>query len=281
MSKVWFITGASRGIGREVARAALAAGDMVVATARNPQQVEAAFPGEADRLLALALDVTEEGQAQAAADAAVARFGRIDVLVNNAGFGQLGAFEEVGAEDIVRQYGTNVFGLFNVTRAVLPVMRRQRAGRIFNLSSMGGTKGFAGASVYCSTKYAVEGYSESLALEVAEFGIHVTIVEPGFFRTDFLDGSSVRYGSKVIEDYVPSSTARRAAYDQYSHRQAGDPAKLGRALVTLAGAAEPPLRYAAGTDALEGITATLTARLEELERWRSLSASTDILESAA
>ena len=175
--------------------------------------------------------MTDAAQAHRAVDAALAKFGRIDVLVNNAGYGQLGAFEENETGDIEQQYATNVFGLFHVTRAVLPVMRRQRGGHIFNVSSMAGVLGFASASIYCSAKFAVEGFSESLALEVAQFGINVTIVEPGFFRTDFLDGSSVRYGNKVVEDYVPSSTELKAAFDNHSYKQAGDPVKLGKALV--------------------------------------------------
>jgi NAD(P)-dependent dehydrogenase (short-subunit alcohol dehydrogenase family) len=154
-------------------------------------------------------------------------------------------------------------------------MRKQRAGHIFNLSSMGGVIGFPAASLYCSAKFAVEGFSESLALEVAQFGIRVTIVEPGFFRTDFLDGSSARYGSKVVEDYAQSSAENRAAYDAYSHQQAGDPAKLGAALVKLASEERPPLRYAAGSDAVERITQKLMAMQSEMDQWRELSVSTD------
>jgi NAD(P)-dependent dehydrogenase (short-subunit alcohol dehydrogenase family) len=274
MSKVWFITGASRGIGAEIAKAALASGDRVVATGRNRAQVEKAFAGS-ERLLAVELDVTDAAQAHRAVDAALAKFGRIDVLVNNAGYGQLGAFEENETGDIEQQYATNVFGLFHVTRAVLPVLRRQRGGHIFNLSSMAGVLGFASASIYCSTKFAIEGFSESLALEVAQFGIKITIVEPGFFRTDFLDTSSIRYGGKVVDDYVPSSTELKATFDSYSHKQAGDPVKLGLALVQLANVANPPLRYAAGSDSAGGISKKLTAMQSEIDQWRALSVSTD------
>ena len=275
MSKVWFITGASRGIGAEIAKAALASGDRVVATGRNRAQIEKTFDGS-ERLLAVELDVTDAAQAHRAVDAALAKFGRIDVLVNNAGYGQLGAFEENETGDIERQYATNVFGLFHVTRAVLPVMRRQRGGHIFNLSSMGGVLGFASASIYCSTKFAVEGFSESLALEVAQFGIKVTIVEPGFFRTDFLDTSSIRYGAKVVDDYVPSSIELKATFDSYSHKQAGDPVKLGQAMVQLANAENPPLRYAAGSDSAGRIGEKLSAMQSEIDEWRALSVSTDI-----
>ncbi|HMA14789.1 MAG TPA: oxidoreductase [Kiloniellaceae bacterium] len=273
--KTWFITGAARGIGFEIARAALAAGANVVATGRDRARLEAAFAGHGERVLALALDVTDAAQAEAAVSAAVDRFGRIDVLVNNAGYGQLGFFEEVGAEAIERQFATNVHGTLHVTRAVLPVMRRQRGGHIFNLSSVGGALGFIGASVYCATKFAIEGFSESLAPEVEPFGIRVTIVEPGFFRTDFLDASSVRFGERDIADYAALSAEVRAGYEGRNHRQAGDPAKLGAAIVELAAAKEPPLRYAAGSDAVDGILGSLAARQAEVGRWRRLSVATD------
>jgi NAD(P)-dependent dehydrogenase (short-subunit alcohol dehydrogenase family) len=275
MSKVWFITGSARGIGAEIAKAALAAGDRVVATGRKLDQLQAAYAGHGDRVLTVALDVADEAQAVAAAQAAVDRFGRIDVLVNNAGFGQLGHFEEIEAADIERQFTTNVFGLFHVTRAVLPVMRRQRSGRILNLSSIGGVLGFAGASVYCSTKFAVEGFSDSLALEVAPFGIHVTVVEPGFFRTDFLDGSSVRYGTKEIADYAAHSAEQRSSYDSYSHKQPGDPVKLAAAMVELADTPEPPRHFLAGSDALAMADGVIEQRRAEIAAWRDRSAGTD------
>ena len=280
MSRIWLVTGAARGIGAETVKAAVAAGDRVVATGRNREQIERAFAEFGDRVLALALDVTSEAQALAAVEGAVGRFGRIDVLVNNAGYGLLGAFEESSVEEIERQFETNVFGLMHVTRAVLPVMRRQRSGRIFNLSSVGGVIGFPASSLYCATKFAIEGFSESLALELAQFGIKVTIVEPGFFRTDFLESSSIRYGSRVIEDYAASSSATRANYEKHNHRQAGDPAKLGVALVTLAGTAEPPLRYAAGSDSAGWILDKSIALGREVERWRELSVSTDFAAEA-
>ena len=273
--KIWFVTGAARGIGFEIARAALAAGDSVVATGRSRERIEAAFAPYGQRVLAVTLDVADEAQAEAAVAAALARFGRIDVLVNNAGYGQLGLFEENESGEIERQFATNVFGTFHVTRAVLPAMRRQRSGRIFNLSSMGGVLGFMGASVYCATKFAVEGFSESLAPEVEPFGIHVTIVEPGFFRTDFLDGSSVRYGTRAVADYAALSAEAKATYADHNHRQAGDPAKLGTALVELASVDEPPLRYAAGSDAVDAILGSLAERQHEIERWRALSVATD------
>ena len=275
MSKVWFITGANRGIGLHIARAALAAGDRVVATGRRLDALQHVFPDAGAQLKLAPLDVTDEAQALAAAEQAQAAFGRIDVLVNNAGYGQLDHFEQIAAADIRRQFDTNVFGLMNVTRAVLPLMRRQRGGHVVNLSSMGGVLGFAGASIYCATKFAVEGFSESLAPELKPFGVHVTLVEPGFFRTDFLDASSVRYGRHAVADYAEATSAQKAFFDARNHQQAGDPAKLAAAVVQLAGMAEPPLRFAAGSDAVEGISAALAGRVQEVQRWRVLSVSTD------
>jgi NAD(P)-dependent dehydrogenase (short-subunit alcohol dehydrogenase family) len=280
MSKVWLITGAARGLGAEIAKAALADGDRVVATGRKVAQIEKAFAGEGDRVLPLTLDVTSESQAVAAVKAALERLGRIDVLVNNAGYGLLGMFEESTPEEIERQYATNVFGLMHVTRAVLPVMRRQRSGHIFNISSVGGQVSAAGGSLYCSTKFAVEGFSEGLAGEVSPFGIHLTIVEPGYFRTDFLDGSSIRYGSKSVDDYDTSSDAVRKFFEGRNHQQAGDPAKLAAALVTLASVEKPPLRWVAGSDAVESIEGKVSSLIGEMDQWRELSLSTDLVTEA-
>jgi NAD(P)-dependent dehydrogenase (short-subunit alcohol dehydrogenase family) len=194
--RVWMITGAARGIGARIAEAALAHGDAVVATSRDAASVQKRFPA-GDALLALPLDVTDEAQAAAAVQAALARFGRIDVLVNNAGYGLLGAVEEATADEVRRLYDTNVFGLLNVTRAVLPSMRARRSGRVINISSLGGYQSGPGFGVYCSTKFAVEGLSEALHGELAPLGIHVTVVEPGYFRTDFLDGNSLAVSPRI------------------------------------------------------------------------------------
>jgi len=269
-SKVWFITGAGRGIGAEIARAALGAGDRVIATGRNVEQLKAVYASHGDRMLCLALDVSRELEAAAAVETAAARFGRIDVLVNNAGYGQLGLFEEVASADVERQFATNVFGLMHVTRAALPLMRRQRSGHILNLASIGGFMGFESSSIYCAAKFAVEGFSESLALEVARFNIKVTVVEPGFFRTDFLDKSSVRYGERVVADYP------RADYESYNHQQPGDPVKLGRAIVQLAAMPEPPLHFLAGTDAIKYAAEAFERRRAEVDSHASLSVTTDI-----
>jgi NAD(P)-dependent dehydrogenase (short-subunit alcohol dehydrogenase family) len=281
MSRVWLITGAGRGLGFEIAKAALSAGDRVVATGRNRESLEKTFAGEGDRVLALALDVTDEAQGRSVAAAAVGHFGRIDILVNNAGYGLMGMFEEHSPEAIERQYATNVFGLMHVTRAVLPVMRKQRSGRIFNITSIGGLRGVAGWSAYCSTKFAVEGFSESLAQEVAPFGIQVTAVEPGAFRTDFLDTSSVQHSTTAIDDYARLSNEHRSTWDGRNHQQAGDPAKLATALLTIASAEQQPVHWVVGTDAVAWASDKFAAFTEELERWRKLSLSTDIEAEAA
>ena len=273
--RTWFVTGASRGLGADIVRAVLAAGDRVVATARNRQALVDTLGPDADNLLSLALDVTRPDQVQAAVDAALARFGRIDVLVNNAGYGHLSVFEESTAADAQAQYDTNVFGLMHVTRAVLPAMRAQRSGRIFNISSVGGIVGGESGALYCASKFAVEGFSDSLAGEVRRFGIHVTVVEPGFFRTDFLEPTSVRHASHAIADYAQVAADLKAFYDARSRNQAGDPLRLGQALVTLANAERPPVRWCAGTDALGMVQAKIDSLQGELDAWRDLSASTD------
>ena len=275
MSKVWFITGASAGIGTEVAKAALAAGDRVVATARNLDKLRAALgQPEGDRLALAPLDVTHEAQAKAAVDAAVARFGRIDVLVNNAGYSLLGNLESLTTEQIDRQVQTNFWGVLHVLRAVLPVMRRQRAGHLFHLSSMAGVIGYGTASIYAATKFAVEGLSLSVAQEVAPFGIKMTVVEPGFIRTDLLAPQSVVFGELAVEGYADPA-AIKAQWQGYHHTQSGDPARLGQALVQIAAMAAPPRQFFAGSDAAAGITADLQARLAEVQAHAALSASVD------
>ncbi|MGC4366543.1 SDR family NAD(P)-dependent oxidoreductase [Hydrogenophaga sp. R2] len=275
MCKVWFITGAGRGIGAAIARSALEAGHQVVATGRHTEHLENTFAPYGERVLCLPLDVTCEAQCAAAIVQATDWFGRIDVLVNNAGYGQLGLFEEIPGPAIVDQFQTNVFGLMQVTRAALPQMRRQRSGHIVNIASIGGFRGFESSSIYCAAKFAVEGFSESLALEVARFGIKVTIVEPGFFRTDFLDASSVRYGGAPIADYDDPQGAARVGYEAWNHRQPGDPARLGQALVKLAELDEPPLHFLAGSDAVTFFLDTFARRQSDVAKNILLSASTD------
>jgi NAD(P)-dependent dehydrogenase (short-subunit alcohol dehydrogenase family) len=275
MSKTWFITGASRGLGADIATAALNAGDNVVATGRQRSAVSDKLGADNDRLLSLSLDVSDATQARAAIEAALERFGAIDVLVNNAGYGHLGYFEETTDADIQAQYATNVFGLFNVTRAALPAMRAARKGHVFNLSSVAGYRGIETGSLYCSSKFAVEGFSEALAGELAPFGIHVTIVEPGPFRTDFLTPESIKFVAVPVADYDERRTAMRASFEQRNGSQPGDPVLLAQALVTLANAAKPPLRFTAGAMAVNGLDAKLAGMKAELDAWRELGLATD------
>lgn len=278
--RTWFITGASRGFGALVANLALEKGDAVVATARNPRSVTAAL-GEHPNLLAVALDVTDEAQAHAAAGEAIRRFGKIDVLLNNAGFGLLGAVEEATAAEVEALYRTNVFGVLNVCRAILPHMRRARSGHILNISSIGGYRSGPGFGVYCSTKFAVEGLTEALAAELAPLGIKVTVVEPGYFRTDFLDARSLSVSGSRIEDYAETAGAVREHAENLSHRQPGDPAKLAAALVDLGGRPDAPLRMPYGTDTVAAIEAKNAFVAQELATWRHVSVSTDFQDEDA
>jgi NAD(P)-dependent dehydrogenase (short-subunit alcohol dehydrogenase family) len=272
--KVWFITGASRGLGALIAEAALADGNAVVAAGRNPAAITERL-AQAPGLRAVALDVTRPEQAQAAVAAALQAFGRIDVLVNNAGFGLLGAVEESSDADVRRMYDTNVFGLLNVTRAALPAMRERRAGHVINISSIGGFRSGAGFGAYCSTKFAVEGLTEALHDELAPLGIHATVVEPGYFRTDFLDATSLVVAPGEIADYAATSgQVRRRAVD-LNHQQPGDPVRLAAAMVELANAAEPPLRLPLGSDTLAAIAEKLAYVARETETWQALARSTD------
>jgi NAD(P)-dependent dehydrogenase (short-subunit alcohol dehydrogenase family) len=275
MAKVWFITGASRGLGVEIAKAAMRAGDRVVATGRKRAAVAASLGADSDQLLTVEHDVTDAAQSPAAVAAAVSKFGTIDVLVNNAGYGHLGFFEETTDADVQEQFATNLFGVFNVTRAVLPVMRAARKGRIFNLSSAAGIRGSEFTSLYSSSKFALEGFSESLALEVAPFGIAVTIVEPGPFRTDFLTRESLRFGGKAIADYDTRRTQVQATFEARSGQQPGDPVKLAEAFVRLSNEARLPMRFVAGSFAVGVAEKKLTGVRAELDAWRATSAALD------
>ena len=271
--RVWFITGASRGFGALITQEALATGDAVVATARNTRDLAARF-GDHPNLLAAPLDVTQQDQAFAAADAAVKRFGRIDVLVNNAGYGLLSAVEEASPAEVEGVFATNVFGLLNVTRAVLPVMRRQRAGHVINISSIGGYSAYPGWGVYGATKFAVEGLTEALSAELAPLGIKATVVEPGFFRTDFLDGQSLSV-AEPIADYAETVGITRRLAGQYNHAQPGDPAKLAKAILALVNADRPPTRLPLGSDTIARITAKNDHVAAEMAKWHALAVSTD------
>lgn len=273
--KTWFITGASRGLGAVMAKVALRAGHQVVATARRRTALIENLGHDSERLLSVDLDVTDARQARAAVDAAYARFRTIDVLVNNAGYGQYGFFEESTLEEARAQFETNLFGVFNVTWAALPQMRAARQGRIFNISSLGGLMGGPMASLYCAAKFALEGFSESLAKEVAPFGLFVTIVEPGPFRTEFLTSASLRLADRRISEYDARRTETIAGIEQRNGRQPGDPEKLAQALLRLAGEEAPPLRFLAGAIAVNTADDKLAGMRTELDRWRPLSLSTD------
>ncbi|HWX34728.1 MAG TPA: oxidoreductase [Steroidobacteraceae bacterium] len=275
MHKTWFITGASRGLGVEIGKAALQAGDRVVATGRKRAVVIDRLGPDNDRLLSVELDVNNADQARSAVDAAVSRFGAIDVLVNNAGYGHLGFFEETTIEDAQAQFATNLFGVLNVTRAALPIMRSARTGRIFNISSIAGVRGTEFASLYCASKFALEGFSESLSKEVAPFGLFVTIIEPGPFRTDFLTRESLRFGDGAVADYDDRRAQVRTVFEQRNGQQPGDPAKLAQAMVRLANEAKPPIRFAAGSFALDAAHVKFAGMQDELDSWRLLSKSTD------
>jgi NAD(P)-dependent dehydrogenase (short-subunit alcohol dehydrogenase family) len=275
MPRVWFITGASRGLGVEFAKAALRAGDRVVATGRRATSVHEALGPDTPELLCVELDVTDAAGARRAVDAAVSKFGTIDVLVNNAGYGHLGYFEESSDEAVRAQFETNVFGLFAVTRAVLPVMRAARKGHIFNLSSAAGIRGQEFASLYCSTKFALEGFSEGLAGDVAPFGISVTIIEPGPFRTDFLTRESLRFGNTAITDYDERRGRVQASFETRNGKQPGDPVRLAEAIVKLANEPKPPMRFIGGKFALEIMDRKLAAVRADIDAWRAASAATD------
>ncbi len=270
--KVWFITGAGRGMGVDIAKAALAAGNAVVAAGRNTDAVSKAV-GQADDLLVVKLDITDPASAQAAVQAAVERFGRIDVLVNNAGNFIAGFFEEITPEQFRAQLETNLFGPLNVTRAVLPVMRDQRSGLVVTMSSTAGLVGQEFCTAYAASKFGVEGWMESLTPEIAPFGIRTMLVEPGFFRTELLTPESTSYAEPSIEDYAERTTQTVAVWNSMNGKQGGDPAKLAAALVQLAGQDEPPLRWAAGADAVETFEQKAKSLLAQADAHRELSSS--------
>jgi NAD(P)-dependent dehydrogenase (short-subunit alcohol dehydrogenase family) len=270
--KVWFITGAGRGMGVDIAKAALAAGYGVVATGRDPERVSAAI-GDSDNLLTVKLDVTDTADAQAAVEAAVDRFGRIDVLVNNAGNFNAGFFEEIAPEDFRAQIETTLFGPVNVTRAALPFMRAQRSGLVVTISSTAGISGQQFCTAYAASKFGVEGWMESLTPEVAPFGIRTMLVEPGFFRTELLTPESTKFAASSIEDYAERTEQTVAGWKSMNGLQGGDPAKLADALITLASQEEPPLRFAAGADAVAALEHKGRDLLAQAHAHRELSSS--------
>lgn len=272
-NNTWFITGAARGMGIDIAKAALSAGHNVVATARNAAKGTEAL-GEHDNLLAVSLDITSPQASQAAADDAVERFGRIDVLVNNAGTFQAGYFEEVSDQAYRAQMDTNFFGPLNVTRAILPIMRKQRSGHVITFSSTAGVSGVDFCSAYSASKFALEGWMETLHLDIAPFGINTTIVEPGFFRTELLvEGASTLWPDLSVDDYAERTAATIAAWRSMNGTQGGDPAKLAAALVTVASLETPPLRWPAGADAVATVEDKARTLLAQADAHRELSSS--------
>jgi NAD(P)-dependent dehydrogenase (short-subunit alcohol dehydrogenase family) len=270
--KVWFITGAGRGMGVDIVQAALAADHAVVATGRNSKAVADAV-GEADDLLVVELDITSLVSAEAAVQAAVERFGRIDVRVNNAGNFYAGFFEELTPEQIARQIATNLTGPMNVTRAVLPVMREQRSGHVVSISSTAGIVGQEFCSAYAASKFGLEGWMESLRFEIEPFGIHTTIVEPGFFRTELLTKESTAYADLSIDDYAERTAETRPAWEAMSGQQPNDPVKLAEALITVVDQEQPPLRWVAGADAVEAVEQKANELLAQVDAYRDLSSS--------
>lgn len=270
--QVWLITGAGRGMGTDFAKAALAVGHQVVASARHVARVTRAL-GSSSNLLPVKLDVTSLADAEAAVRAAVDRFGRIDVLVNNAASFYAGYFEELTAEQMNKQLATSLVGPMNVTRAVLPIMRKQRAGHIISISSSGGLAGFEFCSAYSASKFGLEGWMQALQAEVAAFGINTTIVNPGFFRTELLTAESTTYAEGAIDDYAELRTNQIAFWKSQNGKQGGDPAKLARALVRIAADDPPPLRFIAGADAIGTAEQTIETLHKQIDAYRELSSS--------
>jgi NAD(P)-dependent dehydrogenase (short-subunit alcohol dehydrogenase family) len=271
---VWFITGASRGFGLEITRQALARGDQVVATARRPSAISEEIPDAEDALLALQLDVTNPSQAATAVSATLEQFGQIDMLINNAGRGLLGAVEEVSDADARAVFDINVFGLLTVTRAVLPTMREKRAGKIINISSSGGFIGRPGWGIYSATKFAVEGLTESMRHELAPLGIQATAIEPGGFRTNFLDDSSLVTSGTRIEDYTSTAGETRQWAKQTNHAQAGDPAKAAKMIVDLIDSESLPERIQLGEDCFTAVAQKLARTALDQSQWKEISIST-------
>jgi NAD(P)-dependent dehydrogenase (short-subunit alcohol dehydrogenase family) len=270
--KIWFITGAGRGMGVDFAKAALAAGHSVVATGRDTASVSQAL-GQSDDLLVVKLDVTNRAEAEAAVRAATDRFGRIDVLVNNAASFYAGYFEELTPDQFERQLATSLHGPMNVTRAVLPVMRKQRSGHLVAISSSAGLVGFEFCSAYAASKFGLEGWMESLAPEVAPFGIATTVVNPGFFRTELLTEQSTNYAEPSISDYLERRTKQLEFWKSQNGKQGGDPAKLARALLTIVEQEHPPFRFIAGADSIGTAEQKVSTLHQQIGSFRDLSTS--------
>jgi NAD(P)-dependent dehydrogenase (short-subunit alcohol dehydrogenase family) len=271
--QVWLITGAGRGLGVDLTKSALAAGFKVVATGRNTDKVGKAINVASDNLYIVKLDVTNPEEIDAAVNSAIDKFGTIDVVVNNAGNFYAGFFEELSSTQIEHQIATNLYGPMNVTRAVLPIMRRNRSGHIISISSIAGLLGTEYTSAYNASKFALEGWMESLSLEVAHFGIKTTIVEPGYFRTELLEPASTTWSESKIEDYAKRSGELRSAFEGVNGKQPGDPAKLADALIKVASQNEPPKRWLAGADAVTDAEKKISDLQQQINAYRDLSTS--------
>jgi NAD(P)-dependent dehydrogenase (short-subunit alcohol dehydrogenase family) len=271
--KVWLITGSSTGLGRALAQAVLERGYHLVATARQPEQLKELNDRYPDRVTTIALDVTNAQSIQQAVEAALNAYSRIDVLVNNAGYGTVGAIEEVNDDDMRRQFDTNLFGAINVTRAILPTLREQRSGHILNISSANGISAFAGVGIYSATKFALEGISEALAQEVKPLGIKVTVIEPGSSRTNF-SSRALSTLSHQINDYAQTSGKIVQRLQERDGKQPNDPAKAAAAMIQVVESDNPPLRLALGEDSVNLITQKLESMKAELEAWKDVSMNT-------
>jgi NAD(P)-dependent dehydrogenase (short-subunit alcohol dehydrogenase family) len=277
-NQTWLITGAGRGMGADFAKTALAAGHNVVATGRDPDAVAEAI-GDSDHLLVVKLDVTSSDDARQAVQAATDRFGRIDVLVNNAASFYAGFFEELTPEQMGRQIATSLIGPMTVTRAVLPVMREQRSGHVVTISSSAGFAGFEYGTAYAASKFGVDGWMESLAPEIEPFGIHTTVVNPGFFRTELLSEESTNYAPESIDDYAERNAVQREFWKGMNGQQGGDPAKLAQALLTITELEQPPFRFIAGADAIAQAEEKLAERRQQIDAYRELSSSLSLEEA--
>jgi NAD(P)-dependent dehydrogenase (short-subunit alcohol dehydrogenase family) len=272
MSKIWFITGAGRGMGVDIAKAALAAGYEVVATGRNTAKVAEAL-GNSANLLVVKLDITKPADAESAVKATLDKFGRVDVLVNNAANFYAGFFEELTPEQMERQLSTSLIGPMNVTRAILPVMRKQRSGLIITISSTAGLTGFEFGTAYAASKFGLEGWMQSLQAEVEPFGINTITVNPGFFRTELLTEESTNFAERTIDDYNERRAKQMEFWKGYNGQQSGDPAKLAQALITISGQDKPPLRFMAGADAVETAEKVAATLQQQTAAYRELSSS--------
>jgi NAD(P)-dependent dehydrogenase (short-subunit alcohol dehydrogenase family) len=272
-NKVWFITGSNSGFGRSLTEAVLAKGDNVVATTRHPEEIQDLVEQYPDTIKAVTLDITKSNEISSAIDTALSTFGRVDVLVNNAGFGTLGAVEEIEDEQVRKQFEVNCFGTLNLTKALLPHFRQKKNGHILNVSSVGGFTSFPGTGIYSATKFAIEGYSEALAKEITPLGIKLTLVEPGAFRTDFA-GDSLATPENPIDDYEETAHKFVKQQEEMSGEQPGDPDKAAQAMIKVVESDNPPMRLVLGEDALKATRQKIETFQKEIEQWEEVTLST-------